>query len=237
MMRLLLIGRVASGLYGQAPAEQLVTEFMGHKVILVVPKRNADGYAGEPYHVCFDATTPTRQCYTPEDRFYGAWGPDPELVPTDLGRGLSALLFSVWATSGGSGANIHLALLRPSVREGVENLLPGDVELTEISGHAFSAEPSVSDAPIFVTADFVWGPLETHPENHRYIISVYLIDRSTDRYYLEDRYMTARKYEGDLGFEKKEVLDGEKPEILARLKRVKAERERAEAERQAQPPR
>lgn len=40
-------------------------------------------------------------------------------------------------------------------------------------------------------------------------------------YYLEDRYLTTRKYNWDAN-----VLASEKQEILARLRRAKAERER-----------
>jgi hypothetical protein len=42
-------------------------------------------------------------------------------------------------------------------------------------------------------------------------------------YYLEDRYMTVRKYDLD---NNAGILGSEKPEILARLRRVKAEMER-----------
>ncbi len=41
-------------------------------------------------------------------------------------------------------------------------------------------------------------------------------------YYLEDRYLTARKY--DLEEKKDDVLTSEKPEILRRLYRIKAVR-------------
>jgi hypothetical protein len=221
---LLLIALVASGLYGQTVSPKPATELMGHKVILVEPKRETNDLAGEPYQVCFDATTPAWRCYTPQDSFYRGWGPEPGLVPVDLGHGRSALLFSVYATASGSGANIHIALLRPSGRE-AENLLPGDVSLKEISGHKFLTEPAVSESPILITADFVWELGENHPDNHRYIISAYVLNPDTDHYYLDDRYMTTRKYEGDFGFDKAEVFVGEKPEIIARLKRAKAERE------------
>jgi hypothetical protein len=42
-------------------------------------------------------------------------------------------------------------------------------------------------------------------------------------YYLEDQYMTVRKYDLDANAD---ILAAEKQEITARLKRVKAERER-----------
>ena len=78
---------------------------------------------------------------------------------------------------------------------------------------------------MFVTADFVWGPSESHYVEHRYIISAYVWrhESLTDNfaYYLEDRYMTVRKYDA-----KADILTSEKSEILARLKRVKSETER-----------
>jgi len=74
---------------------------------------------------------------------------------------------------------------------------------------------------IFVTADFVWGPDEAHYQNHRYIVSAYAYKHETltdsESYFLEDRYMTAKKYDLE---GKDDVLASEKPEILARLKRL-----------------
>ena len=58
-------------------------------------------------------------------------------------------------------------------------------------------------ALIFVTADFVWGPDEAHYESHRYMVSacVYKHAALTDyeSYFLEDRYMTAKKYNSEAG--------------------------------------
>jgi hypothetical protein len=77
-----------------------------------------------------------------------------------------------------------------------------------------------------VTADYVRGPDESNYSAHRYIISAYmrsqpwLLDELS--YYLEDRYMTVRKYDVDAN---DDVLGAEKQEILARLRRVKAETE------------
>jgi hypothetical protein len=230
IMQLLLIALVASGLYGQTAAEQVVTEFEGHQVTLMRPAQN-DDLVDTPATVCFDLTSKP-QCFTPKDGFYRGWESDADLVLTDLGHGRSALLLSAYATSGGSGASIHLALLRPGDVE-IMNMLPSDLHLKEISGHAFVTEPSVSDAPIFVTADYVWGFGETHPEDHRFLISVYVLGNDWDSYELEDQYMTARKYDGTFGFDKTDILDSERPEILARLKRVKAEREKAEREPQS----
>jgi len=85
-------------------------------------------------------------------------------------------------------------------------------------------DSTISDAQIFVTADYVWGPDEGHIFEHRYIISLYVRKPSTMidglYYYLEDRYMTIRKYDLDANAD---ILNSEKLEILARLHRIKAE--------------
>jgi len=82
--------------------------------------------------------------------------------------------------------------------------------------------PSASNAPIFVTANFILGPDEAHYSPHRYIISAYVLMHPKllegDYYYLQDRYISVRKYD----HEKDDILAAERPEILARLRRVKA---------------
>lgn len=99
-------------------------------------------------------------------------------------------------------------------------------QLSNQSQHAFWSDPAISDAPVFVTADFVWGPDESHYSGHRYMVSAYTLRSAMvpldPTYNLEDRYMTARMY----GFEESgEVLATERQEILGRLKRVKTEAE------------
>jgi hypothetical protein len=73
-----------------------------------------------------------------------------------------------------------------------------------------------------VTADYVFGPDEGHYGEHRYIISAYVLKPSflLDGlyYFLDDRYMTARKYDLESNVD---ILSSEKQEILARLRRVK----------------
>jgi len=111
----------------------------------------------------------------------------------------------------------------------LENLFFSDTSVSNQSEHAFWNDSTVSDSPIFLTADFVWGP-ESHYEEHRYIISVYVRKPSSivdGRYYhLEDRYMTVRRYD----YENPDILGSEKREILTRLARVKAETERLKQE-------
>lgn len=93
-------------------------------------------------------------------------------------------------------------------------------------GGAFWHELSLSKALIFLTADFVWAadefPYDPRYVGHRYVISAYILEPSSGiestGYYLEDRYMTVRKYD----FMKADILASERQEILTRLRRVKA---------------
>ena len=139
-----------------------------------------------------------------------------------LEQGVPALFFSA-AGGGVSGFPIHFALLRPGERNDLEDNL--DISVSNQSQYAFWNDPAISTAPTFVTADFVWGPEESHYVEHRYIVStcVFGLSREVDRYYLQDRYMTVQKYDLDA---KTDILASEKQEILARLRRVKAETER-----------
>jgi len=70
------------------------------------------------------------------------------------------------------------------------------------------------------------GPGEGHFSEHRYMISAYVLRTADDfdAYYLEDRFMTVRKY--DLVDSNDDVLASERQEILSRLWRVKSESER-----------
>jgi hypothetical protein len=135
---------------------------------------------------------------------------------------MPALLFSA-ATGGVSGWTIHFALLRPGTGKDLEDLFIEDMSVSNQSRHAFWHDSAISDAQIFVTADYVWGPDESHYSEHRYIISAYVLKPSSilddSYYYLEDRYMTVQKYDLE---GKADVLASEKQEILARLRKVKA---------------
>ncbi len=95
-----------------------------------------------------------------------------------------------------------------------------DMSFANQSQHAFWKEPSISRTPIFLVADYIWGPGEGHYGDHRFMISAYFpADWYPDgglTYYLADRYMTTRSYDLD----KSDILTTERPEILARLKRV-----------------
>lgn len=190
---------------------------MGREVRLVKPELDADGFFPKgPASVCVEGL-PQRQCYTAPDEF----GQNPRVAVVQLGKDMPALLFSAESV-GGSGWQIHFALLRPGGGKGLKNLFASDLAISDLSQHAFFDDSSISGASIFVTAEFVWGLDEGHHDEHRYIISAYVRKDSRDlgefHYYLEDRYMTAQKYD----LHAKDILGAEKQEILARLRQIKA---------------
>jgi hypothetical protein len=193
---------------------QPLPKFMGRQVTIVEPELDADGFFPKgPASVCLQGP-PKRQCYNaPKD-----YGKNPTVEVVELKKGLPALLFSA-ASGGVSGFGLHYALLDAAF----ENLLPADLTLSNQNLYALWNEPSISDALIFLTADYVWGPDESHYDKPRYIVSAYVLKHTSLvvddlSFYLEDRYMTVDKYDP----EKADILDPEKPEILSRLRRVKA---------------
>lgn len=204
-----------------AEVRRTSVQFEGRAVTVTIPKLDKEGFFPEgPSTVCIEGP-PNRQCYTaPEDH-----GIDPQVEVVELSKGKPALLFS--AFSGGvSGSSLHLALLRPGRLDALDNMISvGPV--SNQSEHAFWTEPKVSQSPIFVVADFVWGPNESHYSEHRFVISayVYLSSDLVDdpMYYLDDKYLTLRRYDQDAG---DHILISERTEILKRLMKVKAERER-----------
>ncbi len=213
---LLLVARDAGA---QSARGQDLPKFMGRQVTIVEPELE-DGFVPKgPAAVCLEGP-PQRQCYTAPQEF----GKAPKVDVVQLDRNTSALLFS--AESGGvSGWSIHIALLVPGTDKDLDDLFGSAISVSNQSQHAFWNDATISDAQIFLTADYVWGPDEGHYNEHRYIISAY-VRRSSSMadglyYYLEDRYLTTRKYNWDAN-----VLASEKQEILARLRRAKAERER-----------
>jgi hypothetical protein len=199
-------------------AQKLPT-FLGRKLTITEPQRDAEGFPKGPASLCIMGP-PQRQCYTaPED-----FGNDPEVAVVQLKKGTPAIFFTA-ASGGTSGWTLHFALLRPDVSKDLDDLFMSDVEISNQSQHAFWSDPSTSDALIFVTADFVWGPDEPHYDRHRYTVSAYTYKHqaliNNDAYYLEDRYMTAKKYNSDGG---DDVLTSERQEILTRLRRVKSQK-------------
>ena len=168
-----------------------------------------------PASVCGEGTP--QQCYTAPGRF----GRHPEVSIVQVDKATPAIFFSA-ASGGTSGWQIHFALLRPGPGKEFENLFPSQLTLSSQSQHAFWTDPSISGAAIFVTADYVWGPGECHLCPHRYIISAYTWQSGEPLiaewgYHLQDQYMTVRTY----GDAEASILESEKQEIIARLRRVK----------------
>ena len=157
------------------------------------------------------------QCYTAPPDF--GRGPTVEVV--QVATDMPAILFSA-ASGGVSGWRVHFALLQPGAGKDLEDIFLSDISISSQSQH----EHTISDAPIFVTADYEWGPDEGHYDEHRYTISAYVLRTpvfiDAPAYYLADRFMTVRKYDLDAN---DEVLTSEKQEILSRLWRVKSESE------------
>lgn len=205
-------------LVAQSSSPRTLAQFNGRQVTITEAEIDTDGFPKGPASVCIEGP-PQKQCYTAPKSF----GRDPKVTLVQL-KAFPALLFSA-ASGGVSGFTIHLALLRPGAGKDLENLFFGNVSLSNVGQFAFWANPSVSDAPFFVTADYIWGPDESHYSAHRYILSAYLLshssDSGTDKYGLEDRYMSFRTYNSE---EDEDILGREKPEILARLQRVRLER-------------
>ncbi len=118
---------------------------------------------------------------------------------------------------------IHFALLRPGTGKDLRYLFMSDMSVSNQSQHAFWSESAISDAPIFVTADFVWGP-GRRPLQRTSIHDLYAYVRQPSSlldepyYFLEDRYITVRKYDLEPNAEASEWQ-----EILARLQRLKAD--------------
>ena len=189
---------------------------MGRQVAIAKPRLDPDGFPVGPASICLEGP-PRRQCYIAPKAF----GNDPTVEIVQLQTDKPALLFSA-ASYGVSGWSIHFALLPGT---DMADLFATDMTVSNQSQHVFWREPAISESAMFLTAEFVWGagPEEGHYGPHRYIISAYFPSPSADddRYHLQDRYMTVRKYD----YEKADILAAERPEILARLKRVKAAEE------------
>jgi hypothetical protein len=195
---------------------------MGREVTITTPQHDPDDPDGyfptAPASVCIEGP-PQRQCYTAPEAF----GNDPKAAVVELGKNEYALLFSA-ASGGVSGWGINFALLCPGKGTNLDDLFLSGISVSNQNQHAFWNDPEISGSPIFLTADFVWGPDEGHYGDHRYIISAYARMPSSlhngSYYRLADRYMTVRKY--DLGANA-DILASEREEIITRVKRVRAE--------------
>jgi hypothetical protein len=191
--------------------------FMDRAVTVTEPIPDADGYyAKGSASICLEGP-PQRQCYSAPDLY----GHVAKVQLVEVQKGLSVLLFEAESV-GTSGYGIHVAFLRPGHGKDLDNLLLSDITLSNQSQFSFWNDASVSPAKAFVTAEFDWGPDEGHYGDHRYIISAYVLKPTTlaggPSYHLYNQYMTVHKYD----LEKSDVLVAEKPEIIARLRRVKA---------------
>lgn len=211
-----LVGSVLLIAARAAPQNAQLPQFMGRDLTITTPPLDADGNSPQgPASVCVGGP-PARHCYTAPQEF----GKDPKVDMVQIEKDKLALFFSA-ASGGVSGWNVHFALLRPGTGNDLDELL--DASVSNQNQYAFWDAPALSEAKIFVTADFVWGPAEGHYDPHRFIISAYVLKRTLGGrmvYALEDRYMTARKYSQDAN---DDILGAEKPEILSRLAHVKAE--------------
>jgi hypothetical protein len=203
----------------QSPqAKKNLPSLMGRQITVTAPPMDPDGYFPTgPASICLEGP-PERLCYTAAKDF----GRDPEVAVIQVTKDMPAVLFS--AESGGvSGFTIDFVLLRLTSKNDFQNLFFGPMSLSNQSEHVFWSEPSISDAPIFVTAESTNGPNECHICEHRYIVSAYTLQSSelVDDlfYYLDDQFMTAKKYGED---RKTDILSTEKQELLTRLRRRKA---------------
>lgn len=214
----IVILTLAAGLASGQKVRRDLPKFLGATVTVTEPEQDVGGlFPKGPATVCVELK-PQTQCYTPQKDF----GLRSRISVIEIGKNTPALFFAV--TSGGvSGFTYHFALLRPGGGKVLEDLFAADTSISNQSEHEFRAEPSISTAPIFLTADYTIGPDEYHFGPHRYIISTYVRQPSTmldnDLYCLHDRYLTIRKYDLDV---KSDILATERPEILARLRRIKA---------------
>jgi hypothetical protein len=214
---------VAAALCAPAISQQdgssSVPLFQGRKVTVTAAELDEEDQPKGPASVCI-ARPPRQQCYQAPKQY----GRSPKVSLVQIRKDLQALLFSAEGP-GISGFGIHYALLRSTVTgKDLEDLFGDKITLSNQGVYAFWSEPSLSDAPIFVTANFVWGD-EGHYEPHRYVIAAYVFRHlnmsNDDGYVVDDQYMTVKYYDEEAAIE---ILTAEKPEALARLRRVAAER-------------
>jgi hypothetical protein len=194
------------------------TTFGNDAVRVNRPGMDAAHLPSGPATVCLVSSDKER-CYEPPKRD-PPFGVDPQTRTIRLAAGHEALLFTVISTAWGSGYRQLLALLRPGPDSRLENLLSPEVVVSELSEYEFWDEPSISEFALLVVAEAIWGEDgccegETHFSSHRFRVTSYTFDRSSRRYGVCDRYVTARKYPS----EPIAVLEPEKGKILARLRR------------------
>lgn len=176
-----------------------------------------------PARICLGSGT--AHCYAPESTKVYIFGMEPKAVQVGQLVGQPMILFSAMFSGCGSGTLTDYSLL--TVRQGeFVNLLP-KVELTNLSEYKSWSLPAVSELPVLVTADFIWDfgnptnphmPAETHYGDHRYRIHAFVFDARSERYAKAVGYTTSDKYPGEDSEGPMQVLEAERPQILARLR-------------------
>lgn len=212
---LLILIAFVFGLFAQ-PAP---THFNGKRITIHHSKLDENGFAmGGPASVCIEAD-PEPKCFVAPE----AYVRNPRVQLIRVAKDAEALLFSA-DTIGVSGFRILYALLRSGEGPYLENMFLSETSTSNLSDQKWFHFPSVSSAPVFVTADWTWGPNESHYSPHRYVISAFLLlhsdDMQNDFYILAGKYMTTRVYDLE---KNPDILLSEKTEILKRLKRVNSE--------------
>lgn len=203
---------ILAALFLASAVAQTVSSFLGRDVTITKPQLDDVFFPRGPARICVEGP-PEKQCYTTPEGF----GRNPKAEVVQLKQDWPALLFSA-ETGGAASFRTHFVLLRPGTESDLDQLL-FDVTLSNGGEHAFWSIPSISDAKILLTADGVPGPGGEHNDDTRFLVSVYFPTAPDPIYYLEDQYMTVRKYGFHAG---RNVLAAEKPEIMARLRRVVA---------------
>lgn len=206
-----------SGLVNAQQKQPTSTFFHGSKVSFIVPAVDpTDHLALGPVAVCIELP-PRPQCYAPP-RASPPFGPDPKAKVVQLKTGLDALLFEVSATAGGSGSTHLLALLVPGKAKYLWNLTP-ELTFGDQGEYRLWYVPSISDMPLLVVAEASWGAGETHFSKHRFFVTAYSFDPALRVYSLRDKYLTSGKYPSFDEVDSINVLEPERDEILARLRR------------------
>jgi hypothetical protein len=118
--------------------------------------------------------------------------PKAERIPLASG---GSLVFFFANTGGGSGSTDRYALLQYERDGSLRDLLPA-ITLTNQSDHALWDVPTVSDMPLLVTADYLWGAMEAHYGAHFYEIRAYRYDPATGKYAQILKYETGHQYRG-----------------------------------------
>jgi hypothetical protein len=206
---------------GQSPAAGKTEPFP--RFTLKEGKLDADGLPQSGASLCLLGKTGI--CYQMPSETYPEspnvtyeFGLEPQSERLPLAKGGSWVFFSAIFSGGGSGTLTRLAVLRyvsngPNGR--IENLMPW-VGATNVSESAMWTLPDLSNYPVLVRADFIWGDGEVHFASHFYKVEAWKFDPGPDRYAKAFTYTTSRKYNGG-DHSPIRVLGPERAEIIRRL--------------------